>query len=97
MSPSPRTRSGPRRSARVVAGTLERQANRTKYLPYFDEHTQRYDAFIDKLQRAVPRAGATRDALRKMVHELSKGRLRVYYNSIVETRPAEDAARRLRF
>ena len=68
--------------------------NRTRYLVYALEGTERHDAFLDALFRNVPRTGRTRGDIRSIVERVGNGRYRLHYNTVVVS-DAASARRRL--
>lgn len=82
-----------RNRAHVAVAELERQDNRTHYLVYALEGTERHDSFLNRLFRLLPRA-ATRGKIRDAIESAGGGRYRLWYNRIVVSDTAS-AARRL--
>lgn len=68
---------------RTAIAELARQSNRTKYLVYAYEGTERHDPFLTRLFRRLPAAGLTRPQLKRVVLEEGRGRYDLYYNTVV--------------
>lgn len=85
----------PRRRPRTVIAELVRQDNRTKYLVYAYEGTERHDPFLNRLFQLVPSSGLTRQQIKIAVQAAGMGHYKVYYNSVAVD--VGDARRRVAF
>ena len=74
---------------RTAIAELSRQDNRTKYLVYAYEGTERHDPFLNHLFRRLPQGGLTRPQLKRVVDEVGHGRYALYYNTVVVNRVAD--------